>query len=132
MIIEAVKKILAPLNIEIFDSDATGAKTNGYILVLGATPSRGEEESLTTESGQSGIIVRAVGVDARHARTVLLKTRELLFGKMVQLPQAWVSFQFDGCPRPAQIDRILPETTTNTNRVFIDDEYTVYIQERKK
>lgn len=128
MIIEAVRQALQELPVEIFDEDATGATVDHYILVLGATISRGREEDLGGQDAQSDLIIRAVGVNARHARKILILARERLARARVETAAGWVSFRFDSCPRSAQVDTVKPAAGTNTNRVFVDDEYTVFCE----
>lgn len=123
-LIDTIKHLLGDL--PVFDSDATEATGYPYVLILGATPSRGSEEDVAVVSSQSSIIVRAVGISAEHARAVLMRTRGRLRGQSGSSNGYLWSFQWDGAPRPTQIERLVRAGETDTNVAFIDDEYTVY------
>ena len=124
--IDAIRTALAGEPFKVWDGDATPATEYPYVLVLGATPSRGREEDVAACSSQSNVIIRAVGLSAAHARAALLLARARLRGLHAESDGVRWAFKFDSCPRHAQVDRSFIEPVSESHPVFIDDEYTVY------
>ena len=125
MIIQAVRDALDGLGIGVYDNDATEADNSWYVLLVGGMPGRGREEDVCGRSFQADLIVRAVGVDAGHARDILAATRQRLRGLHAVSQSHALAFHWDGTPRAPVVERVVRNETTDTNSVFIDDEYTV-------
>lgn len=126
--INAIRAALADLDgLEVFDSDATEATQPYYVLVIAPAIDRSGEDPVAG-GGAVDAIVRAVGVDPAHARTILAATRERLRNlQTVSNGYRW-SFYWDGSPRPVQVERVVRAVETDTNYCWIDDEYTVFVE----
>lgn len=127
MLFDLIESRLSPLQWPIYDSDATGAQTDYYILVIGAATTRTTQEDLASGGCESAVIIRIVGVSPQQARRMLLKTRSLLRGFQDVSEEGTAVFVWDGCPRPVQVERVQRSDSTASNLCFIDDEYTVYL-----
>ncbi|WP_461004716.1 hypothetical protein [Trueperella pyogenes] len=115
-------------DVDIFDSDATGAATYPYVLVLSTTNDRGREAVISGEGVADRVIVRVVGVQAEQARRLLLWVRKQLGSLNLTRDGVNLQMRFAGSPRPPQVDRTIMLENSNTNPVFIDDEYEAYWQ----
>ena len=125
--IDAIRTALEPLNVQVYDSDATEATEPYYVLVIAPDVSRSSEDTIVG-GGAVNLIVRAVGAFPAHARHVLAETRALLRNRAaVSNGRRW-SFHWDGSPRPVQVERVVREGATDTNYCWLDDEYTVYVE----
>lgn len=114
--------------VDVFDSDATGATVYPYVLVLSTTHDRGREAVISGEGVTDRVIVRAVGVRAEQARRLLLWVRKQLGSLNLTRGGVNLQMRFVGSPRPPQVDRTIMLEASNTNPVFIDDEYEAYWQ----
>ena len=125
--IELIERLLPKL--PVYDSDATGAKSYPYLLILSTFQDQGRESDYGCGDSESAVIVRAVGVTPEQARKALMYARSQLAGLNTSDGRVNWQARFDGCPRPAQVDRVVTVEDSNSHPVFIDDEYTFYRQE---
>ena len=126
--IEVIETALADLDIRLYDSDATEAVEDYYVLLVAPSVGRGFQDTLAG-GGAINLIVRAVGIDPGHARLILAETRKRLRGLHAQQGGTRFAFHWDGCPRPVQVERIVRSDGTDTNMCWLDDEYTVFMEE---
>ena len=126
--IDAIRVALSDLDgLRVYDSDATEAVEPYYVLVVAPSVSRSDNDSLAA-GGAVDLIVRAVGVTPAHARTILAATRDRLRNLATVSNSVRWSFQWDGCPRPVQVERVVRSGATDTNVAWLDDEYTVFVE----
>ncbi|MGJ9505389.1 hypothetical protein ACX3T3_05510 [Actinotignum schaalii] len=125
---DAIKKQLDFLQLKVYDGDATEAAGPPYVIIDYALATRSDEEPVEGAPTRADVTVRAVGVNAQQARTLLEACRRLLRGHTVEGEYARYSFQLDGCPRGVVVDRTVRNRATDTNLVFVDDEYSVFIE----
>lgn len=116
----------------VFDTDATGATVYPYVLVLSTTHDRDREAVISDGGATDRVTLRAVGVRAEQARRTLLQARKQLVGLNLTRDGVNLQLRWSGSPRPPQVDRTIMLEDSNTNPVFIDDEYEAYWQGGKQ
>lgn len=116
---------------EVFDTDATGAVVYPYVLVLSTAHDRDREAVISDGGATDRVTLRAVGVRAEQARRTLLQARKQLAGLNLTRDGLNLQLRWAGSPRPPQVDRTIMLEDSNTNPVFIDDEYEAYWQGEK-
>lgn len=127
--INAARAALADIPVPVFDSYVTDEELQDtYILLLSPLPNDGRESTLSGAPSQVDLIVRAVGVSAEQVRALLAEARSRLRGLHVASDWQRFAFQWDGSPRPIQVDQ-QSKNRLGTFPAYLDDEYTVYIQQ---
>lgn len=127
--IEALTSLVGSLGIDVFDTDATEATRPYYLLILAPEAGRHDNEPISTRGQGDRVIVRAVGVEPKHARAILTQSRTLLRGAHTTRGGVTWSFEWLGSPRPVQVERNVRVGETDTNIAWVDDEYIVRGQE---
>lgn len=126
--IEAARRALAGLRVPVFDSVVADEDLqNTYVLLLAPNSGRGGQEALSGGPSQVPLTVRAVGVTPAQVRVLLMSTREALRGLHVVSGVSRWAFHWDGSPRDIQVDRQI-KNKLGTFPVFLDDEYTVFME----
>ena len=119
-----------PATVAVFDTDASHADLSRlpYVLLLGRTGVRGQEETVTGRDSSDGeLTVRAVGRSRRQLDAVLSRIRASLDRHTVRIDGSLLTFTVvDG--RGPRTDRDVTIPGTGAPVLFADDVYEISSQ----